>query len=91
MATRLGCSTGLGELKAHPYFAGFNWSLLEMGEMDAAIKPNVNDINAPSAKEIDAFKPPKDVEWTPDDQAKFATWDYVRGPLPLVLSPPHLP
>ena len=74
---RLGCTSGVDELKAHPYFAGFNWDQLEAGEMDAPIKPNVNDINAPSKGDIDAFKPPKDVTWEADDQAKFASWDYM--------------
>ena len=74
---RLGGTKGVEDLKAHPYFAGFNWAQLEAGEMEAPIVPNVNDINAPSAKDIEAFKPPKDVPWTDDDQKKFDSWDFM--------------
>lgn len=59
MNARCGGKNGVDDLKAHPYFAGFNWDQLAAGDMEAPIKPNVNDINAPSAKEIEAFKPPK--------------------------------
>ena len=74
---RLGCTSGLRDLEEHAYFAGFEWEKLEYGQIDAPIKPNVNDINAPSAKDIAAFVPPKDVAWESDDQARFAGWDYM--------------
>ena len=77
MGKRLGCTNGVADLKAHDYFKGFDWERLEVGEMEAPIKPNVNDINAPSASEIEAFKPPKDVQWTPEDQARFDNWDFI--------------
>jgi len=70
--------TGLKALKAHPYMAGFDWARFEVGELDAEIKPNPNDINAPSKSEIDNFKDPKGVEWTDADQAYFSTWDYYN-------------
>lgn len=66
---------GLDKLKADTYFAGFDWDLFESGEMEAEIKPNPNDINAPSKSEIAKFVDPKDVEWTAEDQADFADWD----------------
>jgi len=70
---------GLDNLKKDPYFEGFDWNSFEAGEMEAEIKPNPNDINAPSKSEISAFKDPKDVDWTDDDQAAFNDWDYY-GP-----------
>ena len=78
MSKRLGCNGGLHDLQAHPYFVGYNWEALEYGKVDAPIKPNVNDINAPSAKDIAAFVPPKDVTWEAADQAKFADFGYGR-------------
>ena len=78
VSQRLGCQGGgVAELRNHPYFAGFDWQALEAGTLAAPIQPNVNDINAPSAKEIAAFVKPKDVEWTGEDQAKFAEWDSI--------------
>jgi len=74
---RLGCNGGLEEVKKHPYFAGFDWDALIAGTLEPQIKPNVNDINAPGKNEIAAFKKPKDVEWTEEDQAKFKEWDYM--------------
>ena len=78
---RLGCKAGLADIKASPFFAGFDWAALEAGKMGAEVKPNVNDINAPSKSEIDGFKKPKDVEWTDTDQAQFAGWDYTDDQL----------
>ena len=75
-SARLGCTSGLAELKAHKYFAGFDWSKLDCGEMDAEIKPNPNDINAPSKKDIEGFKPTKEVAWDPEDQDKFKDWNF---------------
>ena len=68
---------GVEQLKKHAYFNGFDWARLAGGGMEAMVKPNVNDINAPSKNEIAAFKKPKDVEWTSDDQSAFASWDYM--------------
>ena len=51
------------------------------GELDAEIKPNPNDINAPSKKDIEGFKASKAVTWDPDDQAKFASWDFFEKDL----------
>jgi serine/threonine kinase 32 len=69
---------GVDALKAHPYFSGFNWAGVENGTYDPEIKPNPNDINAPSKNEIEAFKKPKDVDWTSEDQAKFADWEFMN-------------
>ena len=60
-----------------PYFDGFNWDTLEDGKMDSPIKPNVNDINAPSANDIAAFVPPKDVKWESEDREKFNEWEFM--------------
>lgn len=76
MATRCGGKGGIEDLKKHPYFAGFNWYSLIEGEFDAEIKPNPNDINAPSKKDIEGFKASKAVTWDPEDQAKFANWEH---------------
>jgi len=76
---RLGCTKGVEDLKAHAYFKGFEWSKLEAGAMEVPIKPNPNDINAPSKKDIDEFKPPKDVSWDPDDEKMFDKWTMVDG------------
>lgn len=73
---RLGCDGGLKQVKEHPYFAGFDWMKLENGDMEAEVKPNVNDINAPSKNDISDFKKPKDVEWGPDDQKAFEQWTF---------------
>lgn len=72
---RLGCKNGLEDLKGHPYFAGFDWVQLINGDMPAEIVPNPNDINAPGKSEIAAFKKPKDVDWTPEDEKAFDDWD----------------
>ena len=74
---RLGCTSGVKDLMQHPYFSGFDWRKLEAGGMEADIKPNPNDINAPSKNEIPPFVKPKDVEWTSEDQAKFSDWNYM--------------
>jgi len=76
MTKRLGANGGLEEVKKHPYFAGFNWTQLVNGDMEPDVKPNVNDINAPSKSEIDKFIKPKDVEWTAEDQKAFDSWSY---------------
>jgi hypothetical protein len=78
---RLGCARGVVELRAHPFFGEFDFARLEAGAMDAPILPNVNDINAPSKKEIDGFVQPDDVVWEADDQAKLGSWDYVAADL----------
>jgi len=72
---RLGCNGGLSELKGHEFFAGFDWVALEDETMVAEIQPNPNDINAPSKKDIEGFKPSKDVTWDAADQDRFAAWD----------------
>ena len=75
---RLGCrGRGLAELKEHIYFEGFDWAALEAGALEAPIKPNVNDINAPSKNEIAPFVKPKDVTWEASDEALFTNWDYA--------------
>ena len=38
--------------------------------MEAVYKPNPNDINAPSKKDIEAFKAPKDVKWEAEDEVR---------------------
>jgi serine/threonine protein kinase len=73
---RLGTNGGLEEVKKHPYFSGFDWVQLINGDMEALVKPNVNDINAPSKSEIAAFTKPKDVDWTAEDQQAFKDWPY---------------
>ena len=45
--------------------------------MKAPVQPNVNDINAPSKNDIEAFVPPKDTTWAADDQARLADWEYM--------------
>ena len=45
--------------------------------MDSPIKPNVNDINAPSSKDISDFKPPKDITWEDADQERFKNWNMM--------------
>lgn len=48
---RLGCGGGgIEEIKKHEYFSGFDWQVLEAGNMKAPFVPNPDDINAPSAK-----------------------------------------
>jgi len=69
---------GVSGLKGHSYFAGFNWDVLAAGKMEAPFKPNVNDINAPSASEIDAFKAPKDVVWGDAEKEQFKNWDFFN-------------
>ena len=76
-SARLGAKSGLAEIKSAPFFAGFDWAALEAGNMEAEVKPNVNDINAPSKSDIDGFKKPKGVDWTDEDQAAFKEWDYM--------------
>lgn len=78
---RLGCKDGLNDLKGAPFFAGFDWAALEAGTIDAEVKPNVNDINAPSKSDIDAFKKPKGAEWSDEDQSAFKDWDYTDADL----------
>lgn len=43
MSKRLGCTSGVSELKAHEYFKGFNWEQLEGGGMEAPYRPSAND------------------------------------------------
>jgi len=69
---------GVTGLKAAPYFAGFQWDLLEQGKLEAPFKPNVNDINAPSASDIAAFKAPKDVTWDAEEVELFKNWDFFN-------------
>ena len=78
---RLGSKGGLAQIKAHPFFAGYDWEALETGRMEAPIKPNVNDINAPSKSEIEAMKPPKGITWDPEDQAHFHSWEHQNRDL----------
>ena len=59
---RLSSKDGVSEVQSHPYFEGFDWTALEEGLMAPPIIPNPNDINAPSSKEIEAFKAPEG-EW----------------------------
>jgi len=73
---RLGTNGGLEEVKKHPYFAGFDWVHLMNGDMEAEVKPNPNDINAPSKGDIASFAKPKDVDWTEEDQAAFSSWEF---------------
>jgi len=78
-ANRLGCGAGkVEEIKGHAYFAGFDWGKLEAGTMEAPIKPDPNDINAPSADEIGGFKDPADVTFEASDQEKFKNWPFMN-------------
>jgi len=70
---------GVDGLKGHPFFAGYNWQSLEQGKFDAPFKPNVNDINAPSKDDIDAFKDPKDVTWGPEETEMFKSWEFFNS------------
>jgi len=74
MGARLGAKDGLQGLKSHAYFSGFNWGALESGSLEPPIVPNVNDINAPSKKDVGEFKAPKDVTWGPEDEKPFEAW-----------------
>jgi len=69
---------GVNALKAHPFFQNFNWAALEQGLMAAPFQPNINDINAPSASEIDAFKAPKDVTWDQEQIDMFKHWEFFN-------------
>merc|ERR1712216_72989 len=69
----------VGALKSHPYFGDFGWTALEQGKSEAPFQPNVNDINAPSAAEIDAFKVPKDVSWDDTDKEMFNNWEFFNS------------
>jgi len=69
---------GVDALKAHPFFQNFNWAALEQGLMAAPFQPNINDINAPSASEIDAFKAPKDVTWDQEQIDMFKHWEFFN-------------
>jgi len=69
---------GVDGLKAHPYFAGYDWASLEQGKMEAPFAPNVNDINAPDAKEIAGFVAPKDVTWDDAEKQLFSSWDFFN-------------
>lgn len=81
MTKRLGATGGVKDIKAHPYMASVDWVRLEAGEIDAEIKPNPNDINAPSRSEVEAFKKPKDVEWTAEDEKAFDDWNFFNAEL----------
>lgn len=79
MSARLGCTKGLEDFKAHPYWAGFDWAGLNVGKVPPyLLVPNPNDINAPSKNDVAGFKKPKDVDWTPDDEAKFKEWEFMN-------------
>ena len=51
-------------------------SQLPSAPYDAEIKPNPNDINAPSKNDIEGFKASKAVTWDPEDEARFADWSH---------------
>merc|ERR1712087_184830 len=77
-SARLCCGTdGVDALKGVAWFAGFDWDALKSGKMQPELVPNPNDINAPSAKEVEGFVKPEGVTWDESDQAKLANWDYV--------------
>jgi serine/threonine protein kinase len=70
--------SGLAEVKEHEYFNGFDWDALEAGKMPAPIQPNINDINAPSKKDIAPFVMPEDITWEAEDEAKFHDWEFMN-------------
>jgi len=72
---------GVEQLMAHEYFQGFDWERLEQGRMEAPVLPSLNEINAPSAKEIEEFKVPEGVEWGPEDVKLFEKWNYASRKL----------
>ena len=80
-SARLGANGGVAQIKAHPYMKDVDWVKLEAGLVDAEIKPNPNDINAPSRSEVDAFKKPKDVDWTAEDEKAFDNWNFMNAGL----------
>jgi len=54
---RLGCGAGGYEkLKAHEFFAGFDWMKLAGGVLEAPIKPDRTKMNAPPSGEMDMKK-----------------------------------
>jgi len=76
-ANRLACGpSGVAELKGHSYFSGFDWAALESGKMAAILVPDPNDINAPSAKEVEGFTAPKGVTWDQPEKDKLGQWQY---------------
>jgi len=74
---RLGCKGGgIDELKQHAFFSGFDWAALAAGEMEAEFVPDPNDINAPSAKDVETFKAPPGATWTEEHQKRVEGWEY---------------
>ena len=67
----------MAEFQAHPYFATFEWDQLVSGTMKAPVAVNAEEINAPSAKDIEAFKPPEGVEWGVAEEQMFSNWNYT--------------
>ena len=65
------CIRDRGNITATINMNFYTDAVTTQGQLEAPIKPDVNDINAPSAKEIAPFVRPKDVTWDPEDQAKF--------------------
>jgi len=74
---RLGRAGGVAELRTHPYFAAFDWGRLEQGTMEAPLLPSLNEINAPSAKDIEEFKPPQGLTWDAEEVALFEHWSFT--------------
>lgn len=79
MVDQVGRCKGVAALKAHPYFAGFDWDALEKGKMPVPFTPNVNEINAPDKSEIAAFVAPKDVTWDQAEKDQFKDWEFFNA------------
>ena len=87
--TRLGCgANGVGDIKAHPFFKGIDWSLLEQKHVDPPFKPDHSKI----IRGNDDVTPFPDFEtmmrqynksaWldhipTEKDQKYFENWDFI--------------
>jgi len=71
---------GVDALKKHAYFSGFDWDGLIAGKMSPPFQPNVNEINAPDKKDIDAFVAPKDVTWDQAEIDMFKDWEFFNAP-----------
>ena len=75
--TRLGVH-GASEIKAHPWFIGTSWDMIESNRVPAPFEPG-KDINMFSQSEIGAFDEnvTKSVVLTENDHAGYDDWDFA--------------
>lgn len=74
-----GGGRGVGEIKAHAFFATTDWGLVECGHVRPAFVPSRADVNAESARDIGVANDAKwaDTKLTPEFEAAAARFDYV--------------